>query len=75
MDLNLRTGKLDFSIIIVTYNSEDFIRECLESIYNSIKNTNFSFEVIVVDNNSQDKTVEMLRDFPEVKFIRNTEKN
>ncbi|MGC9001061.1 glycosyltransferase family 2 protein [Caldisericum sp.] len=73
MDLNLRTSELDFSIILVTYNSEDFIRECLESIYNTIKNTKFSFEVIVVDNNSQDATVKMLRDFPEVKLIKNKE--
>lgn len=73
MNLNLRTDELDFSIILVTYNSEDFIKECLESIYNAIKNTNFSFEVIVVDNNSQDATIEMLRDFPEVKLIRSKE--
>jgi GT2 family glycosyltransferase len=73
MSLDLRTNEVDFSIIIVTYNSEDFIRECLESVYNTIKNTKFSFEVIVVDNNSQDATVDILRDFPEVKLIKNKE--
>ena len=71
MSLDLRANEVNFSIIIVTYNSEDFIRECLESIYNAMKNTKFSFEVIVVDNNSQDATVDILRDFPEVKLIEN----
>jgi len=73
MSLNPRANEVDFSIIVVTYNSEDFIRECLESVYNAMKNTKFSFEVIVVDNNSQDATVKILGDFPEVKLVKNKE--
>lgn len=48
MSLNPRVSEIDFLIVKLTYNSEDFIKECLGSIYNVIKNTNFSFEVIEV---------------------------
>ena len=41
------------SVIIPTYNSEDSIGGCLESIENQLP---FPFEVIVVDNFSQDQT-------------------
>lgn len=44
------------SVIIVTWNNEDTIRKCVESINNNIKN----IEVIVVDNNSDDLTLEVL---------------
>ncbi len=57
------------SIIIVTYNSEKFIRECIKSIYRSIKKNDF--EIIVVDNNSSDKTSSIVyREFPAVRLIR-----
>lgn len=47
------------------------LRDCLESLY---QNTRLSFEVIVVDNNSQDGVVEMLRaEYPEVTLVVNQE--
>ncbi len=46
------------SIIIVTYNSIQFIDNCLDSIFaQDFKD----FEVVVVDNNSQDSTKEILK--------------
>ena len=58
------------TIIIVTYNSEKFIRKCIESIYLKTKSTDF--EIIVVDNNSKDKTVEIIyKEFKNVRLIRN----
>ena len=62
------------SLIILTYNSEKDIYDCLQSVYqyNDIGN---SLEVIVVDNNSQHFT--QMRDkinlqYPDVKVIANT---
>ncbi|MCK4584576.1 glycosyltransferase family 2 protein [candidate division WOR-3 bacterium] len=51
---------IDISIIIVTYNSEEDIKGCLDSllIEESTKN-----EIIVVDNASKDKTKEILRNY------------
>jgi hypothetical protein len=49
---------MDFSIIIVTYNSSSDILNCLNSIYN---NSSFiSFEIIIVDNKSTDQTLTLL---------------
>ena len=47
------------SIVIVTYNNEDTIVECLESIYKS--NLKEELEIIVIDNHSLDLTVELVK--------------
>lgn len=59
----------ELSVIIVTYNSEDFILECLESLYKNLGQ--IEAEVIVVDNASTDKTVSLVEEgFPRVKLIK-----
>ncbi len=60
------------SIVIVTYNSEDYIVDCIDSIYQ--KTASMDYEVIVVDNHSKDRTVEMIKEkFPSVRIVRNYE--
>ena len=51
--------KIDLSIIIVSYNVEHFLHFCLESVYKAIKN--ITAEVIVIDNASDDKSVDMVQ--------------
>jgi GT2 family glycosyltransferase len=59
-------------ICIVTRESKDEILACLASLYE--KTPNLDLEIIVVDNNSQDGTVDQIRiQFPAVKLIRNNE--
>lgn len=61
---------LDLSLCIVTYKSRNLLRTCLQSIYDATHK--LLFEIIVVDNNSQDGTLEMVRrDFPDVRVIAN----
>lgn len=61
--------KLDLSIIIVSYNTKKFLRDCLNSLYTNTKGV--KFEVIVVDNRSTDGSQQMLvKHFPKVKLIR-----
>lgn len=56
-------------IVIVTYNSESIIKECLKSI---LANEYSSFEIVVVDNDSSDKTVSRIqRYFKNVHIIEN----
>ena len=58
------------SIIVVNFNAERLLKECLESLYRETQDT--SFDVWVVDNNSHDESVRMIReDFPEVNLIVN----
>ena len=61
---------IDLSIIIISYNTEDYTQRCLKSIYEST--TGIVFEIICVDNASQDKSVNMIkREFPSVIIIEN----
>lgn len=58
------------SIVIVSYNVRYFLKQCLQSVLAS--KTSCNLEILVVDNNSQDGSVEMIRtDFPTVKLIAN----
>ncbi len=62
---------MDISIIIVSWNVKDKLRENLKAIFNS--KINFKFEVFVVDNSSQDGSTEMVKnEFPKVKLIANS---
>lgn len=49
---------MDVSVIIVTYNSAAHIVACLDSV---LKQTGITFDVIVVDNASTDKTLAELK--------------
>src|SRR4030042_3303383 len=50
---------LDLSIIIVSYNTKKLLEDCLYSIKENIGRINY--EVIVVDNNSLDGSVELVK--------------
>ena len=60
---------MDVSIIIVNWNSQAYVRQCLLSIFRN--SSGFSFEIIVVDGASFDGCGEMLaREFPSVVFVQ-----
>jgi len=48
------------SIIIVTYNSEKYLEECLKSV---LKQNFKNYEIIIIDNQSQDKTLDIIRKY------------
>ena len=61
---------MKLSIVIVNYNVEHFLEQCLFSVRKAI--ADIEAEVFVVDNNSVDGSLKMLADkFPEVKVIAN----
>ena len=57
------------SIIILTFNKLEFTKKCIESIRKYTKNQ--SYEIIVVDNNSTDGTVQYLKSQVDLKVIYN----
>lgn len=66
--------KIDLSIIIISYNTKELTLKCLKSIYQSLKQSQLVYEIIVVDNNSIDGTTHTIRkEFPEVKLHSNPE--
>lgn len=61
---------IDISIILITWKMKNLLEKLLDSIKEY--SDGFSYEVIVVDNNSQDGTVEVIENrFPEIVLIKN----
>tara|TARA_Y100000589_G_scaffold331027_1_gene382713 strand:+ start:30639 stop:32222 length:1584 start_codon:yes stop_codon:yes gene_type:complete len=63
---------MQLSVIIVNYNVRYFLEQCLKSVTKAIEN--IDAEVFVVDNNSSDNSMQMVKEkFPNVKCIENKE--
>ena len=66
--MNESAGPL-ISVVILNYNAEKFLDECINSIYKTEK---VNFEIILVDNASTNKSYrEFAKKFPEIKLIEN----
>ncbi|MFH1412743.1 MAG: glycosyltransferase family 2 protein [bacterium] len=70
---------MDLSIIIVSWNVKDKLKQNLHAILASrdlqhnLGLKGFSYEIYVVDNNSHDNTADMVRhEFPQVKLVANS---
>ncbi len=64
------TTQKRLAIIIVSFNTAEMTRECLESVYDKIDGQATS--VVVVDNNSEDESVDVIKEhFPDVHLIEN----
>lgn len=68
----------EFSIVIPVYNESDRIIPTLTQVLTFMRNFTDSFEVIIVDDGSEDNTVELVeshgRDNSEVKLVKNHHK-
>ena len=61
---------MDLSVIIVSYNVREYLKNCLLSVRRA--SSDIDCEVFVVDNNSADDTCNMVElEYPEVILIRN----
>jgi glycosyltransferase involved in cell wall biosynthesis len=62
-------GTIKISFVIPAYNEESYIRHSLDAIVHDIAGRD-RYEIIVVDNNSNDKTCEIVaREYPNVTLI------
>jgi hypothetical protein len=60
---------VDLSIIIVNWNSKEYLRKCIASIL--AETHGIEYEIVVIDNASFDGSGEMLREcYPQVRFIQ-----
>ncbi len=58
------------SIVILSYNTKELLRLCLTSLYDKL--SNITFEVVVVDNASNDRSSDMVKkEFTKVKLVQN----
>lgn len=63
---------IDLSIVIVSWNVKDLLRNCLRSVLDN--SGNLKLEIFVVDNASKDESVEMVKkEFPTVTLIASPE--
>ncbi len=63
---------ITLTIIIVGWNSREYLKGCLQSLYEHPSSC--AFEAIYVDNGSEDRSAELVREqYPEVIIIENDE--
>lgn len=68
----MNKDNIQASIIIVNYNGKHFLQECLTSVFqiNFPKN---KYEIIMVDNDSKDDSVDyVIKNFPQVKIVQSS---
>ncbi|MFC1553419.1 glycosyltransferase family 2 protein [candidate division KSB1 bacterium] len=65
-------SQIEISTIIVSYNNPEYLRKCIGSLNTFLPGS--GSEIIVVDNNSSDNNVKVVKnEFPDVLLIENSE--
>ena len=69
-DINVQDAKAKkfISVVVPARNEEDYLAECLASLQNQDYGKQH-YEILVVDNNSNDKTAEIAKSFSGVKYL------
>lgn len=65
---------MKISFVIPAYNEENYLKDCLESIFRELDGKKVNYEIIVVNNASTDKTKQIAKSFKNVKVIDEPEK-
>lgn len=61
LDAPIANEKFDLSVIIPVYNSEKYLKKCLDSICNQI--TKYKYQIICVNDGSTDSSLEILNEY------------
>lgn len=60
---------LDLSVIILSYNTKDITQRTLDSLLATLKTSKISYEVIVIDNNSEDGSQAVIKNYPVISLF------
>ena len=58
----------DATVAVLTFNGEEFLEESLKAVF--AQKTKKTFEVLVLDTGSKDKTLEIVKKFPSIRLHR-----
>jgi GT2 family glycosyltransferase len=61
--LNKELLKLNISFVVISWNSNNFLLNCFLSIINKCREEGICFEVIIIDNGSQDGSRQFIEEF------------
>jgi len=64
---------IDLSVIIPSYNTKEILEKCINFLLVALEQEKITYEVIVVDNGSQDGSKEYLKENKNIKLIINKE--
>lgn len=64
----MESKKINVSIIIVNYNTKVLTKNCIDSVIKKTKN--LQYEIILVDNNSKDGSIDYFDNYKNIKFIK-----
>jgi glycosyltransferase involved in cell wall biosynthesis len=70
MDMPQKPDKIDVSIVLAAYNEEESIRQELAIINDAMIKSPYSYEIILVDDASTDRTAEIAKKFGNIKIVR-----
>ena len=59
---------MDISVIVPFYNEEGYVEQCVQALL-SQDYPKERYEVILVDNNSSDRSAEIVRRYPGIKLL------
>jgi glycosyltransferase involved in cell wall biosynthesis len=61
---------IDVSIVLPVFNEEGHVVEEIDRIRTAMDRSDYSYEVIVVDDGSTDRTPDLVRNVPGIRFVR-----
>ena len=61
---------IQVSVIVPSYNSQNYIGRCLRSLLNQVFDQD-QYEIIVINDGSKDKTKEALKTFGDIVYLEN----
>src|ERR1700712_1631384 len=65
---------MQLAFVIPAYNEEALIGKCVESVLAEVKRSGRQIDIVVVNNNSTDRTAEVARSYPGVRVVDEKQK-